>query len=148
MPVRTTCMGGMSLIRQRTPRLRAATFVAVLLMVFSACAGNGEDAAGTAPGAGEETGGGAESVTLEVTAVDNSFEPSTLSAPAGSEVTVELTNEGNNPHTFTIDDPDVDTGSVDGGDSATVTFTMPDSPVTFYCAIHGEDTMSGTLEPS
>lgn len=137
----------MSLNRQRTPRLRAAALAAALLMVFTACAGNGDDA-GTAPGAAEETGGGAEGVTLQVTAVDNSFDPSMLSAPAGAEVTVELTNEGNNPHTFTIDDLEVDTEGVDGGDSATVTFTMPDAPVTFYCAIHGEETMSGTLEPS
>lgn len=141
-------MGGMSLIRQRTPRLRAATLVATLLLVLAACAGNGDDAESTVTGAGEETGAGAETVTLQVTAVDNSFDPNTLSATAGSEVTVELANEGNNPHSFTIDDPEVDTGGVDGGESATVTFTMPDAPVTFYCTIHGEDTMSGTLEPS
>lgn len=128
--------------------MRAATLVATLLLVLTACAGNGDDVEGTANGAGEEAGGGTESVTLQVTAADNSFDPNTLSAPAGSEVTVELTNDGNNPHTFTIDDPEVDTGGVEGGDSATVTFTMPDAPVTFYCTIHGEDTMSGTLEPS
>ena len=140
-------MGGMSLIRQRTSRPRVAILVATLLLVLTACAGSGDDADGTATGSGEEAGG-TESVALQVTAVDNSFDPNTLSAPAGSEVTVELTNEGNNPHTFTIDDPEVDTGGVDGGDSATVTFAMPDAPVTFYCTIHGEDTMSGTLDPS
>jgi len=36
----------------------------------------------------------------ELSAVDNSFVPSEISAPAGEEVTVTFTNEGNNPHTF------------------------------------------------
>lgn len=87
-------------------------------------------------------------MTLEVTAVDNSFDPSSLQAPAGSEVTVELTNDGNNPHTFTIDDPEADTSTIEGGSSGTATFTMPEESVTFYCAIHGEEAMSGTLDPS
>jgi plastocyanin len=99
-------------------------------------------------GGGEEADGGGEAVTLQVSAVDNSFEPASLSAPAGTEVTVEVTNDGNNPHTFTIDDPEVDTSTIAAGESADATFTMPDTSVTFYCAIHGENTMSGTLDPS
>lgn len=125
---------------QRTSSFKTG-FLLALLLLAPACAGNSSNG-------GDETGGGAETVTLEVSAVDNSFDPSSLSAPAGSEVTVEVANEGNNPHTFTIDDPEVDTSTIEPGDSATATFTMPESAVTFYCTIHGEDMMSGTVDPS
>lgn len=116
--------------RQRTSSFRAALFLALLLLL-PACAGNGAGTDSDGGGGGNETGGGAETVTLEVTAVDNSFDPSSLSASAGSEVTVEVTNEGNNPHTFTMDDPEVDTSTIEPDDSATATFTMPESSATF-----------------
>lgn len=126
------------------PTLRVAGLLVGALIALAGCGGDGDEA----PDAGADAGGGAESVTLEVTALDNSFDPSSLEAPAGGEVTVELTNDGNNPHTFTIDDPAADTSSVDGGASGSVTFSMPDTSVAFYCAIHGEETMSGTIDPS
>ena len=135
------------MVRSRTP-LRVAGLLAAMLLALAACGGDGDDPQDAGTDAGAEGGGGAEAVTLEVTAEDNSFDPSSLEAPAGSEVTVELTNDGNNPHTFTIDDPEADTGSVDGGGSGTATFTMPDTSVAFYCAIHGETAMSGTVDPS
>lgn len=124
----------------QTPRRQILAGLAAVLLTFAAC-GGGDDAA-------PPTGGGGESVTLQVSTIDNSFEPSSLSAPAGSEVTVEVSNDGENPHTFTIDDPEVSTGTIDAGESATATFTMPDASVTFYCEIHGEATMSGTIEVS
>lgn len=134
------------MIRSR-PTLRVAGLLFAALLALGACGGDGDDAQDAGTDTEAEAGGG-ESVTLEVTALDNSFDPSSLEAPAGSEVTVELTNDGNNPHTFTIDDPEADTSSVDGGSSGSTTFTMPDTSVKFYCAIHGEVTMSGTLDPS
>lgn len=124
---------------------RAARWGLVLVLAAALGACGGDD--GGAAGNGGTTGGGG-GTTLQVTAVDNSFEPSSLQAPAGAEVTVELTNDGSNPHTFTIDDPAVDTGSVEGGGSATVSFTMPDQEVTFYCKIHGQAVMSGTISPA
>ncbi len=128
------------MLHSRIPRLRTAGALAAALLVLAACGGDGD---------GFETGGGGdEGTTLEVSAVDNSFEPSSLSAAAGGEVTVEVTNDGENPHTFTIDDPEVDTSTIAAGESASVAFTMPETAVTFYCAIHGEDKMSGTIETS
>lgn len=144
----------MSLVRRRSPLFKVLGLLVALMVVLAACGGDDEptttdagDDTGTETEAEADAGGGGEAITLEITAMDNSFDPSTPTAPAGSEVTVELTNEGQNPHTFTIDDPAADTSTVDGGDSGTATFTMPDSPVLFYCAIHGEEAMSGTLEP-
>ncbi|HEX2240696.1 MAG TPA: cupredoxin domain-containing protein [Actinomycetota bacterium] len=120
--------------------------MAVLLGVFlllAACAGEDEPAGSDTPA---DTEGG-EPGALSVSAVDNSFEPASLSAPSGSEVTVEVTNDGSNPHTFTIDDL-ADTSTIAAGETASASFTMPDESVTFYCTIHGEDAMSGTIEPS
>lgn len=126
----------------RIPRLRIVAALATLLLLLAACGGDDDNA----PPTGIDDGG--DGVSLAVSTVDNSFDPSSLSAPAGSEVTVEVTNDGSNSHTFTIDDPAVDTSSIASGGSASATFTMPDTSITFYCAIHGEDAMSGTIEAS
>ncbi len=134
------------MLHARIGKLRLAGALAALVLVLAACGGNGDDAQDAAGDGGDEAGG--EGVTLEVSTVDNAFEPSSLEAAAGSEVTVEVTNDGENPHTFTIDDPEVDTETIDAGASANVTFAMPGTAITFYCAIHGEDTMSGTIDPS
>jgi plastocyanin len=129
----------------RTRRLRTVGAIAALLLLLTACGGDDDVPQDTGAEAEEETGG-EEAASLEVSAVDNSFDPSSLSAAAGSEVTVEVTNDGSNPHTFTIDDLEVDTETIASGESASATFTMPDSSVSFYCAIHGEAVMSGTIE--
>ena len=134
------------MLHPRTSRLRTAGTVAALLLLLAACGGDTDDTQDV--GSGDQAEGGGEGVTLEVSAVDNSFEPASLSAPAGTEVTVAVTNDGNNPHTFTIDDPEVDTSTIAAGESADATFTMPDTSVDFYCAIHGANTMAGTLDPS
>jgi plastocyanin len=123
-------------------RFRVAALIAAALLLFAACGG---DAADDLPeeGTGEEAG-----LTLQVTTVDNSFDPATLMAVAGTPVTIVVTNNGSNPHTFTIDDLEVDTGTIAAGESASETFIMPETSVTFYCAIHGEAAMSGAIEPT
>lgn len=134
--------------RLRTLKLRIMAALAATLLLLAACNGDVDDTQTTGPDGGEATGGAGESVTLQVSAVDNSFDPSSLSAPAASEVTVEVTNNGSNPHTFTIDDVEVDTSTIAAGESATATFTMPETSIAFYCAIHGESAMSGAIDVS
>jgi plastocyanin len=108
-----------------------------LLLMLAACGGDDD-------GAASDGGGGGASTTLS--AIDNSFDPDEVSAPAGEEVTVEVTNDGENPHTFTSDEAGFDSGTIEPGDSAEVTFTMPDAETEFLCTIHGS-AMSGTLVP-
>lgn len=80
-----------------------------------------------------------------VATVDNAFAPSMLQAMFGDELSIEVVNNGENPHSFTIDALEVDTGVLSSGDSAQVTFNMPDQDVQFYCTVHGPDTMAGTI---
>jgi plastocyanin len=66
--------------------------------------------------------------------------------PSG-EVTVEFTNDGQNPHTFTSDDLGFDSGTVEAGQSTTVTFEAPSEATPFECTIHGASGMTGEIVP-
>jgi plastocyanin len=71
---------------------------------------------------------------IDVGAVDFAFEPNDASVAAGGKVTV--TNNGQAPHTMTLDDVDLDTGNIDPGASAEL--TAPDAPgsYSYRCAVH------------
>lgn len=71
---------------------------------------------------------------IDVGAVDFAFEPKDASVAAGGKVTV--TNNGQAPHTMTLDDVDLDTGNIDPGASAEL--TAPDAPgsYSYRCAVH------------
>jgi plastocyanin len=78
-----------------------------------------------------------------------SFDPSTLSVPAGS--TIVFANVGGKPHTFTADDGSFDTGVVTpgpeggrfAGTNAIVTVSKPGT-IAFHCDVHPA-AMKGTL---
>jgi plastocyanin len=71
---------------------------------------------------------------VDVGAVDFAFEPKDASVAAGGKVTV--TNNGQAPHTMTLDDVDLDTGNIAPGASAEL--TAPDAPgsYSYRCAVH------------
>ena len=123
-------------------RFRLALGVAAAVLLVSAC-GGGDDGSGGAGASGECGGSGGTALTVE--ASDFQFEPSELTAPAGEQVTVEFTNSDDAPHTFTIEAFDCDTGSVESGQSAELSFTMPDADTGWICTIHPD--MKGTLTP-
>ena len=110
---------------------------------------------GTPPPDGDGDG------AIEVAMLDNRFEPSELTVQAGSTATFNLTNEGRAIHNMHIAGPDGDymedfcDGSgdpcsepnrVSGGQSATLTWEVPDAPgeVDFRCDFHAQD-MTGTI---
>jgi plastocyanin len=108
----------------------AALIVAALLV--GAC---GEDDGGSGAASGD---------SVELVAQDFSFDPTTLDLPAGEEVTVTLTNEGEAEHSFTVEDLDVET-EAEGGESAEVSFTAPEEgAVEFHCKYH-PDQMTGEI---
>ncbi len=124
-------------------RSRAVAGLAGVLLVLSGCGGGDEDGGsdGDASGACGGTGG----TVLAVESTDFQFEPSELSAPAGEQVSVEFTNSDEAPHTFTVEEFDCDTGSVESGQTAELSFTMPDADTGWICTIHPD--MKGTLTP-
>ena len=71
---------------------------------------------------------------VDVGAVDFAFEPKDASVAAGGKVTV--TNRGQAPHTMTLDDVQLDTGTIAPGASAEL--TAPDAPgsYSYRCTVH------------
>jgi plastocyanin len=126
--------------------LRLLAIFACAAIFLAACGGDDDDGGETTGGSEQSDDGGGGGTSIELSAQDNSFSPAEISAPAGEEVTVTFTNEGNNPHTFSSEDAGFDSDNVESGQSAEVTFTMPDEETTFICNVHG-DSMSGTLSP-
>jgi plastocyanin len=80
--------------------------------------------------------------------MDNSFSPNTLTARAGQLLQINLKNDGQRPHTFTIDGV-VDSGRLESGATGSVQFTPSQAgTLTYYCTVHGRDRMNGTLTVS
>lgn len=130
--------------RNNVALVRIVVLLCTAMLVFAACGGDDEGSSAGGDSGGGGGGGGGKGI--KITAEDNSFSPNEISAPAGSEVTVEFTNGGNSTHTFSSEDAGFDSGSVSPGDTKTVTFTMPDDETDWQCNIHGPS-MSGTLKP-
>lgn len=75
-----------------------------------------------------------------VTIQDFAFDAPTLEIAAGTTVT--WTNNDSAPHTATADDGSFDTGSIESGASASVTFDTPGT-YTYICSFHPN--MTGTI---
>lgn len=129
-------------MRTTTRHLRPLLLVLVsAVLVLSACSGGDEEGDGES-GGGEATSesGGGEATGDEVAIVDFTFDPAGLTVPAGTTVT--FTNEDSAPHTATADDDSFDTGDLEEGDTAEVTFDEP-GEVPYFCNIHNY--MRGTV---
>jgi plastocyanin len=116
--------------------LVVSAVLAVVSVLLVACGGDDDDDDG-----GSSGGGGG----IEVEMVDFGYEPRTLTARAGQALSLNVVNEGDQPHTFTIAGL-VDSGRVEAGQSRTVSFTPTQAgTLTFFCTIHGQASMSGTV---
>jgi plastocyanin len=81
----------------------------------------------------------------EVELDDFYFKPTVLEGKPGQTVTLELKNEGETEHTFTIDSQSVDQ-DLGPGEEAEVDVTIPKSGVvSFYCKFHKSSGMAGAL---
>src|SRR4029079_12976222 len=75
-------------------------------------------------------------------------EPTVIEGKPGEKVTLELKNEGQNEHSFTVDSQGIDK-DVQPGDEAEVTVMIPKSGVvSFYCKFHKSEGMAGALAVS
>jgi plastocyanin len=135
--------------------------VLALGMVAAACAEEPRAGTGGGGGGGEEdrtvtiagqeaTSHGSEDVTgaeeIGVELDDFYFEPTVLEGEAGQTLTVTMFNEGDAPHTFTIDELQVDEELQPGDEDVTAEVTFPDSgALVFYCRFHVGGGMLGGL---
>jgi plastocyanin len=116
-------------------RLGAALFSVAL--VLGACSSDDEPT---------ETGdGGDGSADQTITIADFTFDPDTLTVPSGEDVTIEVTNDDDVEHSFTLDDDSV-SEDVEGGESQTVTLNLTEG-IGWHCEYH-PDTMTGTVTVS
>jgi plastocyanin len=105
------------------------------VLVFGACGDDNGDGGG---------GEGSAAQTVDLTAQNFAFDPSTIEVDAGAEVELTFNNEDDVEHSFTAEDLDVEV-EAEGGESATTSFTAPESgTVEFICKYH-PDQMTGEL---
>lgn len=117
----------------------AATFAVVCLiaavvtiaMVARVGSGGSEAAAGAG---GSGAGGG--SVTIDVELGDLYVEPSSIEVPAGTTVTMNVTNAGAMPHDLVIADG-TGTRMLDPGERETVTFGPFEATAEAWCTVPG-----------
>jgi plastocyanin len=100
--------------------------------------------AGATPTTGDETAAAATAV--DVVSFDIYFEPSEVTIPADTDVTVNLPNEGVTPHNFSIDELGIDVDIAPGA-TEQVVINAPAGEYEFYCNVpgHKEAGMVGTL---
>jgi plastocyanin len=106
----------------------------ILTMTLALLVAGGAFLARVGPIAAHQDGAAAVQV------VDFSFEPGTLTVPAGTTVT--WTNAGSRPHTVTADDGSFDSGRLDPGEQFSQTFEQPGT-FTYHCGFHPE--MQGSI---
>ena len=80
-----------------------------------------------------------EAMAVQVEMVDIAFNPSTLTIPAGTDVTFQFVNNGAATHNFKIDDPEVFSGDLGSGQSNDLSVNVPAGTYKFYCTIPGHE---------
>ena len=118
--------------------------IAMVSLVVLAARGGDDDGNGN----GDNNGGGD---TIDMEMGEMYFDPDSISGDAGSSLTINLDNAGNQLHDFTIDDLDGERIHVEvaSGEEDSVTLELPDEAgdIEFYCTIpgHRESGMEGVL---
>ncbi|MEZ4497070.1 MAG: cupredoxin domain-containing protein [Thermomicrobiales bacterium] len=113
---------------------------------------------GGAPAGGQDAPAGGQDapaapsgpVELAVSAVDIAFEETSLEAPADTDFTITVTNNGAADHDFVIEGTDFKTEILAGGTSETITVNLPAGEYTYFCSVpgHRQAGMEGTLTVS
>lgn len=106
-----------------------------------------ETTAAETPAANETTAAGGGTTSVSLSAQNIAFDTSTITVPAGADVTVNFDNEDNGiPHNFAVYTDSSASQSIfvgdtiTGPDTTTYTFTAPSDPGTYYfrCDVHPE----------
>jgi uncharacterized cupredoxin-like copper-binding protein len=128
-------------------RTGAVALAAVLSLVAVACSSDG---GGETPAVGEGEAAAGGPVAVDVMLSDYKIDPATIEVPAGSDITFNVMNHGQSPHTFgvVVDGQTLETSSIDVDGSATL--EVPALAAGTYdtlCTVPGHDQlgMVGTL---
>jgi uncharacterized cupredoxin-like copper-binding protein len=109
----------------------------ISLLALAACGGD-DDGNGNGNG---DNGGNGGSDTVEMEMGEMYFDPDEVSADAGSSLTINFDNVGNQLHDFTIDDLNGERVHVEvaSGETGSVTLSIPDDAgeIEFYCSVPG-----------
>jgi uncharacterized cupredoxin-like copper-binding protein len=142
----------------RLKRHFAALFViGAAIAIPTAGCGGGDDDNGTSADTGGATqasttggGGGGGGQTVDMSAVDFKFNPSDPTVKSG-DVTFNLTNDGQAPHSLEIEDVNGQDQEIEGdvspGQSGTLTVNLKPGTYEFYCPVdnHKEMGMEGEI---
>jgi len=119
-----------------------ARVIGILLAgaLLAACGGNDAGGGAAAGDVGEPSSGTTSTITMR----DNEFVPSAATIAVGD---VDLVNEGQSPHNFTIEGQGIDV-DVDPGTTTTQPIDVAAGTYTIFCAFHRSDGMQGSLTVS
>jgi len=121
-------------MRKHAFRLLATVFSVALLLAACSSDDGTDGSTDTGDGGGDET----------MTIADFAFDPNTLTVPAGEDVTIQVTNDDDVEHSFTLDDDSV-SQDVEGGETQAVTLNLSEG-IGWHCEYHPE--MTGTVTVS
>jgi plastocyanin len=125
-----------------TAALIVLTAVSLLLVASVACGDDDED---LEDGATPTQSPRPEAEEFELTAEDFSFTPDTIELGLGESLDINLNNDGDAAHTFTLDELHIDV-EVPAGESVTVPLTASaEGEYNFYCKFHDAQGMVGAL---
>ncbi len=135
--------------RQMTTSATGAGLVLIVALVAAGCSSSAATGApsaapptsapgSSAPGSAQPAGGGASGSAVSIEDFD--FNPATLTAKVGQEIT--WTNTGGASHTVTFDSGGVDSGTLKAGATFKHTFDTAGT-FTYHCNFHSS--MKGTV---
>ncbi len=116
-----------------------ARVIGILLAGALLAACSGDDVGGDA--AAGDNGGSSTGSTSTITMRDDEFVPSAATIAGGD---VELVNEGESPHNFSIEGEGIDV-DVDPGSTATQSIDLAAGTYTMFCEFHRSQGMQGSL---
>ena len=134
-------------------RKRLPAFLLMLAALSLIAAGCGDDeetttsdtAVTTTEATGPTGAAGGGGGTTEVSMTEYAFDPSRIEVSEGDSI--EVVNDGQVPHNLTVDEEDLATPDLDGGDSDELTVDLAPGSYGFICSIsdHAAQGMVGTL---
>ena len=142
-------------MRMRRTPIAIVFVLASLALIAAGCGGDDDDTSTTSTPTTTETGAtgasGEEGDTAssggatEVKMTEYSFDPSDLTVKSGDSV--DVVNDGEIVHNFTVEDTDVASEDLDGGQNEEVAIDLDPGEYDFDCSIpgHAEQGMTGTL---